>query len=55
MPKFAFDFIVTVKIKAESEKEALKVAKEVRNIAVNAAKVDGRSTVKATPVAACGQ
>ena len=55
MPKFAFDFIITMKVKAESEKDALKVAKELRNIAVNVVKADGRSTVKATPVAACGQ
>ena len=50
MVKYPFTFRVTVKVKAESEKQATKVAKELRSVALNAVKADGRSTAKADPV-----
>jgi len=50
MPKFSLWFDVSVKVKADSEKQALKVAKELRNVALAAVKADGRSTAKASTI-----
>ena len=50
MPKFAYEFYVTVKVKADSEKHAVKIAKEQRALALAAVKTNPDSTAKASPV-----
>ena len=56
-PTFAFDFVVTVKVNTEAEKNALKDAKSMRGIALVAMRSNGplTATVKASPVAVCGK
>ena len=50
MEKFVYGFFIVIKVTAEDQKQALKTAKELRNIALQAVKADGRSTAKADPV-----